>query len=127
MEQLAAVKARDSSISTVFYMNTVLDWHFYGMHEQMLGHPEYWLRITEGLKGAGSPVYAPGDKHFNPPKKGMLVFDHAKPHVRRFWSGVCLKAVATGSVDGCFSDSSEPDTHGISHHLNSSYLSLIHI
>lgn len=39
----------------------------------------------------------------------------------QFWTDVCLKAVATGVVDGCFSDSSQPETHGTAKHLNASY------
>ena len=57
--------------------------HFYEMHETFIANPSWWLRISVGEKNAGSPVFAPGDSHFNPPKKGMLVFDHAKPTVRK--------------------------------------------
>jgi hypothetical protein len=48
----------------------------------------------------------------------MLIFDHARASVREFWKGVCYNATATGFVDGCFSDSSQPMTHGTSSHLN---------
>merc|ERR1712080_84731 len=48
----------------------------------------------------------------------MLVFDHAKLEVQKFWTSVCLDAVATGFVDGCFSDSSQPGSHGTSKFLN---------
>jgi len=60
-----------------------------------------------------------GDKTFQPqPKDGMLVFNHALPAVRSFWQGVCYAAVASGVVDGCFSDSSQPDSHGTAKRLN---------
>jgi len=98
-------------------MNSVLDWHFYEMHATYLAHPEWWLRDSNDSE----PVYCPGDKHFNPPKGGMLAFDHANPAVRSWWESVCLKAVASGVVDGCFSDSSQPDTHGTGRWLNASY------
>lgn len=32
--------------------------------------------------------------------------------MRAYWKAVCLNATATGFVDGCFSDSSENNTHG---------------
>lgn len=134
--QIGAIKSRDPTISTVFYMNSVLDWYFYRMHYQFLQHPDWWLRCSQGpdeasrgrkhsgqpittggarptrdqAKGctaAGAPFYTSGDRHFNPPEEGMLVFDDSKPAVRDFWLGVCFRAVATGVVDGCFSDSSE--------------------
>ena len=43
----------------------------------------------------------------------MLVFDDSQQVVRDFWLNVCFKAVATGLVDGCFSDSSEVGSHGV--------------
>ena len=36
--QLAAVKARDPGIATVFYMNSVLSWYFYHMDVEMHAH-----------------------------------------------------------------------------------------
>ena len=38
--------------------------------------------------------------------------------MRQFWLDVCFKAVATGLVDGCFSDSSEVGSHGTTGALN---------
>merc|ERR1712124_125265 len=67
----------------------------------------------------GKPFYTSGDKHFNPPKSGMLVFDHANPEVQSWWANVCLNFTKTGVVDGCFSDSSQPGTHGTKKALNS--------
>merc|ERR1712083_1144951 len=95
-------------------MNSVLDWYFYGMHDEYVQRPEWWLRNSE----TGKPVYESGDKTFNPPKEGMLIFDHAKEAVRSFWQATCRKAVQTGVVDGCFSDSSQPGTHKTETQLN---------
>lgn len=116
VEQLAAVKARDPTISTVFYMNSVLDWYFYKMHQDYESHPTWWLYDSF----THQPVRCGGDPHFNPPKNGMLAFDHAKPEVGAWWQGVCTAAVQSGSVDGCFSDSSQNNTHGTDKHLNAS-------
>jgi len=88
-------------------MNSVLDWYFYNMHEEYLKHEDWWLRRSDN----GEPFYTMGDRHFNPPKGGMLVFDHSKEAVRDFWRDTCLAAVKTGYVDGCFSDSSDVGTH----------------
>lgn len=107
-EQIRAVKARDPTISTVFYMNSVLDWYFYEMHQEFLKKPQWWLHVSQ----TGKPFYTGGDSHFNPPKKGMLVFDHSQPEVQSWWAGVCLNATKGGYVDGCFSDSSQPGSHG---------------
>jgi hypothetical protein len=121
--QIAAIKKRNPAISTVFYMNSVLDWYFYRMHYQMLAHPSYSLKCSKGPDGqdgaegcsggVGSPFYTTGDRHFNPPEEGMLVFDDSQQVVRDFWLNVCFKAVSTGLVDGCFSDSSQVGSHGV--------------
>jgi hypothetical protein len=126
--QIAAIKKRDPTIATVFYMNSVLDWYFYRMHYQMLAHPSWSLKCSKGPDGQlaaekcgggiGSPFYTSGDQHFNPPEEGMLVFDDSQQAVREFWLDVCFKAVATGLVDGCFSDSSEVGSHGTGTALN---------
>ena len=75
-----------------------------------------WLCLNDSK--THKPVFAPGDHTFNPPKKGMLVFDHAVPAMRQFWEDTCLNATRTGYVDGCFCDSSQPDSHGTANHLN---------
>ena len=128
LAQIAAIKKRRASISTVFYMNSVLDWYFYRMHYQFLEHPEWWLRCSKGpddsdadaarCTSVGAPFYTSGDRHFNPPEEGMLVFDDSQPAVRQFWLDACFKAVATGLVDGCFSDSSEIGSHSTASALN---------
>jgi hypothetical protein len=86
------------------------------MNDVYTAHPEQWLYDSK----TGKPVRGPGDRTFNPPKGGMLIFDHARPSVRKFWKDVCYNATASGFVDGCFSDSSQPGTHGTSSHLNAS-------
>ena len=113
--QLAAIKARDPTIQTVFYMNSVLNWFFYEMAAEYEAMPANWMYDSKTRQ----PVRATGDKTFQPqPKDGMLVFNHALPAVRAFWKGVCENAVASGFVDGCFSDSSQPDSNGTGKHLN---------
>jgi len=136
--QIRAIKKRDPSISTVFYMNSVLDWYFYRMHYQYLKNPSEWLRCSHAVGqdgnttqevgfgklnpcNAGGPVRTSGDKHFTPPAAGMLVFDHAQKQDRDFWIDACFRAVASGVIDGCFSDSSNVGTHGIGFYLNASY------
>lgn len=97
------------------------------MHQQYLLEPSWWMHCSPGLQkhcGANNVAYTSGDKHFKPPKKGMLVFDHAKAAVRNFWLKVCATAVASGYVDGCFSDSSEVGSHRTGSFLNASYQNL---
>lgn len=112
--QCRAVKQRKPSIATVFYMNSVLDWYFYHMHLRVADTPSFELHDST----TGKPVLTSGDKHFNPPKGGMLVYNHADEGMRDFWFDVCLNATKDGSVDGCFSDSSQPGSHKTSTHLN---------
>eukprot|EP00329_Picozoa_sp_Boothbay-MS584-11_P000178 2720_1 len=74
---VAAIKQRDPTISTVFYMNSVLDWYFYRMHYQYLQHPDWWLRCSKGPDGQrsqaagctsiGAPLLPPRRPPFQPP------------------------------------------------------------
>eukprot|EP00039_Didymoeca_costata_P015923 m.277406 g.277406 ORF g.277406 m.277406 type:complete len:381 (-) comp16306_c0_seq14:759-1901(-) len=114
--QCKAVKERNRSIATVFYMNSVLDWQFYHMHDDLIQHPEWQIRDS----WTGQPAKLSGDKHFNPPKGGLLGFNHANSDMRDYWKAVCINATQTGFVDGCFSDSSQNATHGTEKHLNAS-------
>jgi len=114
IQQCAAVKKRNGSIATVFYYNAVLSWYFYHMDVVMHASPQFALNDSFSHK----PVLAPGDKTFNPPKAGMLVFDHSSAGLREYWKSVCINATQTGFVDGCFSDSSQASSHGTSRHLN---------
>mmetsp|Transcript_55665 Transcript_55665/g.82812 ORF Transcript_55665/g.82812 Transcript_55665/m.82812 type:complete len:390 (+) Transcript_55665:68-1237(+) len=115
--QLAAVKARDPTIQTVFYMNSVLNWFFYALAKEYENIPAYWLYDSTTHK----PVRSKGDRAFQPqPSEGMLVFNHAIPAVRSLWKDVCYNAVNSGVVDGCFADSSFPDSKHTYTHLNAS-------
>merc|ERR1740130_1788715 len=68
----------------------------------------------------GEPLMISGDKHFDPPKAGMLVYAHNVKEMQDYWIEVCLNATKTGFVDGCFSDSSQPGTHGTEKYLDKS-------
>eukprot|EP00118_Oscarella_pearsei_P025517 m.308315 g.308315 ORF g.308315 m.308315 type:complete len:351 (+) comp43746_c0_seq1:72-1124(+) len=93
------VKAVNSSVYTIFYYNSVLDWNQYRLHQEFLKHPDYWLK-----NASGDPVRIPGDGTFKQPKDGMLVFDFSQDDVRKFWASDCLNATKTGYIDGCFAD-----------------------
>jgi len=114
VEQCKAIKERDPTIATVFYYNAVLSWYFYNMDVVMQSTPAYQLKDSY----SGKAVHAPGDRHFDPPAAGMLVFDHSKQEARQYWISACINATKSGYVDGCFSDSSSVDTHKTAAHLN---------
>lgn len=114
--QLRAVKERNPKIMTVFYVNAVLSWYFYRMNVEYEQMPKEWLYNSY----TGQPVRESGDKTFNPPPGGMLVWNHGLKEVQTFWKDTCLNATKTGFVDGCFSDSSQPGSHGTGKALNDS-------
>jgi hypothetical protein len=89
--------------------------YFYKLDLTLEAHPELWLYDNDG-----KPVRASGDSHFDPPKEGMLVFNHGLADLRELWKSECINATLSGYVDGCFSDSSDPDTHGTDDKLNAS-------
>jgi hypothetical protein len=100
LEVLAAVKAVDANISTIFYYNSILDWPFYQLHHDFLQHPEWWVRDTQG-----AVCRMNGDGTF-PNHTDMLSFDFTQEGARAFWASECYNMTQTGVVDGCFSDRS---------------------
>lgn len=99
LESLKRVKEINSSITTILYLNSILDWTMYQIHEIMLQHPEWWLHDENG-----NVVRIQGDHTFPQPAEGMLVFDHQQSAVQSFWTSACLNWTYTGYVDGCFAD-----------------------
>eukprot|EP01083_Nonionella_stella_P041598 112736_1 len=108
LEALRRVKEINSSITTIMYMNSILDWTFYRMHETFIEHPEWWLNDEHG-----NIVLISGDGSFPQPKQGMLVFDYQQQIVQRFFAQSCLNMTRNGYIDGCFADRpSESSFHG---------------
>lgn len=85
----------------IAYLNAILDWEMFGLHEQFAARPELWLR-----NASGDPVRMPGDNHFPQPKEGMLTFDHSQRATRDLFVSECVNFTrpAGGGFDGCFID-----------------------
>uniref|UniRef100_A0A7S4B460 Beta-galactosidase n=1 Tax=Chrysotila carterae TaxID=13221 RepID=A0A7S4B460_CHRCT len=109
-EQLRRVKMHNTRVTTVFYMNLVLDWYFYDMHTMLESKPAWQLLDSR----SGKPMRVSGDKVFDPPPEGLLVFNHAVGEMREHWKKICIKSGA----DGCFADSSQEGSHLTSYYLN---------
>ncbi|XP_065837790.1 uncharacterized protein [Oscarella lobularis] len=93
------IKSAQKSVWTLFYMNAILDWEFYHLHEIMLQHPEYWLRDDNG-----NVIRRGGDHSFPQSKDGMLIFDQTKKVVRDVFTSDCVNSTMDGAFDGCFVD-----------------------
>jgi hypothetical protein len=94
------IKAVNSSTYTVFYLNSVIDWPEYRLHQVFMEHPDWWLR-----NASGQPVHVapPGDKTV------MEVFDFSQEVVRQLWMNVCFNAGKSGVIDGFFADRAGED------------------
>jgi hypothetical protein len=95
ISNFARLKAINKNVSTVLYLNSVLNFPQYRLAQQMQSHPEYWLRDA-----SGKVIGMYGDA--GPPN--MTVFDFSQPAVREIFVGACVDAIKTGHVDGCFID-----------------------
>eukprot|EP00118_Oscarella_pearsei_P000357 m.4768 g.4768 ORF g.4768 m.4768 type:complete len:384 (+) comp11255_c0_seq1:34-1185(+) len=93
------IKKANKSVWTLFYMNAVLDWQFYYLHEIMLKNPDYWLKDDEG-----HTIRTHGDRSFPQSDNGMLIFDQSKQEVRDVFTSECVNATKNGTFDGCFID-----------------------
>ena len=89
------LKAVNKNVSTVLYLNSVLNFPQYRLARTMAANPSWALRDS---KGAVVQMY--GD--FGP--ANMTVFDFSQAPVRAAFMSACTDAVKTGHVDGCFLD-----------------------
>lgn len=89
------LKAINANVSTVLYLNSVLNFPQYRLAQEMEANPDWWLRDTDGklvtMYGDFGPV-------------NMTVFDFSQAAVCEKFVNVCIDAVKTGHVDGCFVD-----------------------
>ena len=95
---LAAAKQIKSVSPTAqvgMYLNSVLDWTQYRLHQAFLNHPEWWLRNATGAIIRGN-----GDHHFNN-NTGLLEFDMSKDALTKFWSSACLNLTNSPYVSTC--------------------------
>ena len=44
LDTFRRVKQINSSIVTIMYMNSILDWTFYRLHQEFIQNPNWWLR-----------------------------------------------------------------------------------
>ncbi|XP_065835479.1 uncharacterized protein [Oscarella lobularis] len=89
------IKAVNSSVHTIFYLNSVIDFNQYHLHEEFSQRPNLYLRNS-----SGNIVEIPignSTPHYN-------VFDFSQEEARQLWSAVCISAYKTGYIDGCFAD-----------------------
>eukprot|EP00054_Salpingoeca_dolichothecata_P004158 m.29650 g.29650 ORF g.29650 m.29650 type:complete len:349 (-) comp14390_c1_seq2:772-1818(-) len=117
------IKAINSSVHTLFYYNSVLNWEMYRMAEVFEQHSSWWLRDLNG-----EVIRLQGDHSFPQPKNGMLVFDFAQEVVRNFWASACLNMTKTGFINGCFADRANEDSfpkHNISKEYAAGHLKVL--
>jgi hypothetical protein len=94
----AQIKALKPQLPVVAYYNSVLNWPYYALANDMSAHPEWALKNSSGL-----PVLMHGDSHFPQPTQGMEVFDFSSASVRA-WFENATTSLPLSLIDGCFQD-----------------------
>ena len=90
------LKAINENVTTILYLNSLLDFPQYRLHSQLKQRPELWLNTSDGL-----PLLVSGDGH---PHADLMAYDMRKPEVARLFKDACLQYTQDGTVDGCFID-----------------------
>ena len=99
IRQCEVLKQRAPKLSCIFYMNAAIDFEWYQLHQTMLRNedaarlPDWALRYQNG-----SFVELTSRQTFN----------FANQSMADEFAATCSRAIATGSVDGCFVDRSDP-------------------
>jgi hypothetical protein len=95
IDTLRRVKQANSSVCTIFYYNSILNFPQYDLSARfMANNGSLCLHSTKGelIKSSGGH------------KNGMTVFDYTQQAACDLWASECINATATGFVDGCFAD-----------------------
>eukprot|EP01084_Bolivina_argentea_P038099 70454_1 len=104
IEACKAIKQINESVICIMYLNSILDFQNYYLHDLMVWNPKYRLRDDNGVivyeKGGTGLIYP------MPDPKGYWVFDYQQKAVQNLFVSECINATKTGYVDGCFLDQS---------------------
>ena len=93
---LRRMKQVNKNLTTILYLNSILDFPQYRLHELIKARPSLWLNTSEG-----TPLMMSGDGH---PHQDMMAYDMTNPIVRELFKEACLNYTKDGTVDGCFID-----------------------
>ena len=91
---LRAAKALNPAVAGVFYLNTILDFHFLDLHRQY-ADADALIRNVDGT--LCSLINDNG-------MKNTSAFDFSKPVGQQLWLDAVKRLVATGFVDGFYGD-----------------------
>lgn len=79
----------------MLYTNAAIDFEWYSINNDMTQHLPYWtLRYQNGT---------------DIPLTGRLTFNFANRSMSKRFTSMCVDAIRTGHVDGCFVDRSDPE------------------
>ena len=94
VDALAAIKRANASCTTLFYLNSKIDFAQLDLHEEFVKAngttSSWWLKKDDGT--------------FVPEHGGALTFDWTVRAAQRTWITTALAAMANSSVDGVFVD-----------------------
>ena len=101
-EALKQIKQYNSSITTIFYYNSILDWEMYTHLNDVLyaSYNTSWHLLDSN----NVTVQIHGDSEFPQPPNGMYVFDFIQENVRNTFIQECINMTQSEYIDGCFVD-----------------------
>ena len=92
-----AIKSFNPRAVVLSYLNSVIQYPWYGAARSLASHPDWWLRNSTG-----------GIMHNlesgRPANESWLTYDHSVPAAASAWSKACLDLTASGDIDGCYVD-----------------------
>ena len=92
-----AIKAHNPDVVVLSYLNSVIQYPWYGAARTLAAHPEWWLRNSSG---AVMHNLASG----RPANESWLTYDHSVPGANDAWMDACLNLTSSGDVDACYVD-----------------------
>lgn len=92
-----AIKKHNPEVVVLSYLNSVIQYPWYGAARVLASHPNWWLRNSSG---AIMHNIASG----RPDNESWLTYDHSVPAASEAWRNACLSLTRSGAVDACYVD-----------------------
>lgn len=92
-----AIKKHNPNAVVLSYLNSVIQYPWYGAARVLASHPDWWLRNSSG---AVMHNLASG----RPDNESWLTYDHSVVAASDAWRNACLNLTRSGAVDACYVD-----------------------
>ena len=94
---LQAIKKVNPDAVVISYLNSVIQYPWYGAARALAAHPGWWLRNASGAVMHNLDSGRPANESW-------LTYDHTVKEASEAWHDACLSLTQSGDIDACYVD-----------------------